>query len=167
MKRVYLPAILFLFFIIEGTIMQVIAPENYGSAIVLVPRFTMIIIVFVALYVSIPLAVFYAIVIGLLYDVIYTDFIGIYMFSMAVTAYIVGQSAKVMHINAIVGMLVSFVTVIVLDFLVYGVYTLIGFVDMPIKLFMLERLLPSLLLNGVFFILIYVPMKKTIKKLRE
>lgn len=147
--------------------MQVIAPENYGSAIVIVPRFTMIIIIFIALYVSIPLAVLYAIVTGLLYDIIYTDFIGIYIFSMAVTSYVVGHSARIMHINAIVGMLVSFITVIVLEFLVYGVYTLIGFVDVPIQLLMLDRLLPSLLLNGVFFILIYVPMKKVIKKVRE
>lgn len=166
MKRVYLPIILLFFFIFEGTIMQVIAPENFGSQLVLIPRFTMIIIVFVALYLNVPIAVLYAMAFGLLYDVIYTDFIGIYMFSMAVTAYIVGQSAKIMHMNAIVGILVAFVTVLVLEFLVYGIYSLIGFVQLPIKWFMLERLFPSLVLNGSFFILIYVPMQKIIKKLK-
>ena len=167
MKRVYLPAILFLCFIIEGTIMQVIAPENFGSQLVLVPRFAMIVLILIALYVSIPLAVIYAIAAGLLHDIIYTDFIGIYMFSMAVAAYVVGQAAKVMHINAIVGLLVSFVTVIVLDFLIYGLYSLIGFIDFPLKLFLLERLLPSLILNGGFFILIFAPMKKVIKSVNE
>lgn len=147
--------------------MQVIAPENYGSPIVLVPRFTMIIIVLVALYMNIPLAVLYAIFVGLLYDIIYTDLIGIYMFSMAITAYIVGQSARVMHINAVVGLLISFVTVIVLDFQVYGLYSLVSYINLPFNLFIFERLIPSIILNGVFFILIYVPFKKVIKKLKE
>lgn len=167
MKRVYLPAIIFLAFIIEGTWMQVIAPENYGSSLTFIPRFTIILIVLIALFNQISLAVLYAVIFGLLYDIIYTDFIGIYMFSMAFTAYVVGQSARIMHINIIVGLLVSFVTVIVLDFMIYGLYTLIGFIDIPLKLFLLERLLPSLLVNGLFFVLIYKPMKKLIKALYE
>lgn len=145
--------------------MQVVVPENYSFGLVFIPRFTMMVIMFVALYINVPLAVTYAFATGLLYDIIYTDFIGIYLFSMALTAYVVSQSAKIMHVNAIVGTLAALVAVIVLEFLVYGVYTLIGFVDFPIKLFVLERLLPSVVVNSIFFILIYVPMQKLVKKL--
>ncbi len=143
--------------------MQIFTPENYGANMMLIPRFLIIIIVFIALHKSIPLAIVYATTFGLLYDIIYTDFIGIYMFTMALTTYLVGQSAKVVHINAIVGLVIAFVTVIVLDFQVYGIYMLIGIADLPIKYFLFERLIPSIVLNGVFLILMYIPMRKVMK----
>lgn len=166
MNRVYLPVIfiLFCFFIIEGTWMQIIAPENFGFDFVFIPRFTLMLIMFVALYINVPLAVTYALVTGFLYDIIYTDFIGIYLFAMALTTYVVGQSAKILHLNAVVGTLAALVAVIVLEFLVYGVYTLIGFIDYSLKSFLFDRVLPSLVLNCIFWILSYLPMKKLIKK---
>lgn len=166
LKRVYIPAILFCLFIIEGTWMQIASSENLGFDFVLIPRFTMLIIMFVALYINVPLAVTYALVAGFLYDIVYTDFIGIYLFAMALTIYVVGQSAKILHVNAVVGTLAALAAVIVLELLVYGVYTLIGFVDHSLKLFFLKRVLPSLALNGIFFVLSYVPMKKLAKKLK-
>ncbi|PWA10710.1 rod shape-determining protein MreD [Pueribacillus theae] len=165
MKRIFLPLLLFFFFVFEGTVMQVVAPENYGSELVLVPRFTMVIIVLVAIYHSIPKAVVYAIVTGLLYDIIYTDLVGVYMFSMAITAYIVGQSAKIIHVNVIVGLLLTMIAIAILDFQVYGLYTLVGIVQLPIKLFLYERLFPSLILNSGFFILMFFPIRKLIDKI--
>lgn len=164
MNRVYLPVILFCLFIIEGTWMQIIAPENFGFEFVLIPRFILMIIMFVALYMNVPLAVTYAFVAGFLYDIIYTDFIGIYLFAMALTTYVVGQSAKILHLNVVVGTLAALVAVVVLEFLVYGLYTLIGFIDYAMESFLLERLLPSLILNGIFWILSYLPMKKLVIK---
>jgi len=164
LNRVYLPVILFCLFIIEGTWMQIASSENFGFGFVLIPRFTLMVIMFAALYINVPLAVTYALVAGFLYDIIYTDFIGIYLFAMALTTYVVGQSAKIMHLNAVVGTLAALVAVVVLEFLVYGLYTLIGFVDYALKPFLLERVLPSLVLNGIFWILSYLPMKKLVKK---
>src|SRR5690606_1811856 len=113
--------------------MQIASSENLGFDFVLIPRFTMLIIMFVALYINVPLAVTYALVAGFLYDIVYTDFIGIYLFAMALTIYVVGQSAKILHVNAVVGTLAALAAVIVLELLVYGVYTLIGFVDHSLK----------------------------------
>ena len=143
------------------------APERFGFDTVVVPHFVMIIILFVAIYVSIPQAIVYSIFAGLLYDVVYTDLIGVYMFSMAVTTYVIALCAKVIHTNVIVGLLFVLIAETMLDFMIYGIYTLVGIVNMPVNVFLFERLFPSFILNGVFFILLYFPMRRLTDQLKE
>ena len=139
--------------------MQVVSPKNFGFELSFVPRFVMIMIVFVALYTSVSKTLFYAVIFGFLYDVIYTDLIGVYMFSMALAGYLICTLAKPLHVNSITGLLFALIAVVLLEFLVYGLYTLVGIADLSIHHFLTTTLYPSLVVNGVFFILIYYPMR--------
>lgn len=167
MRRIVLPLLVFFFFIFEGTVMQVFSPQAFGFETVIVPRFVMVMIVFIAMYFSMSKTLVYAIVVGILYDLIYTDLIGVYLFSMAFSAYVISLCTKVIHTNSIVGLLFSLISVTILDFLVYGIYTLIGIADLPVTVFLSERLFPSLIVNGVFFILMYYPMRRLFEKMKE
>lgn len=165
MGRVLLPCLIFVFFISEGTVMQVFSPENYEFEMVLVPRFAIILIMIIAVHKSLSEALLYGIVAGLLYDILYTDFIGVYTFSMGVSAYIAGLSAKVIHVNLITGIGLSIVVVALLDIQVFGLYSIIGFIKMPFKVFLYDRLFPSLVLNSIFFILAYYPFRRLIVRI--
>ncbi|MGO4888567.1 rod shape-determining protein MreD [Anaerobacillus sp. MEB173] len=160
MIRFLLPFFVFLLFIIEGTVVQVFTPERFGSEIFFVPRFVMVVIVFIAIFLGRTTATFYGIVVGLFYDLIYTDLVGVYLFSMGFVGYVTALTYDVFQRSLFLVIFVSLLGVAILDYLVYGLYTIVGIATTPHQLFLYERLLPSIIFNGVFTIIISYSLRK-------
>ncbi|TLS39244.1 rod shape-determining protein MreD [Pseudalkalibacillus caeni] len=167
MRQVILPALMFLFFILEGTVMQVFAPEQYGMEISLIPRFALAIILLASIVISPGYGVLYGIVFGLLNDLVYSDLIGIYMFSMGLIAYIIGYISKIFHINIFVALVLSLLGISMLEFLVYEFFLLLDRTTLPFDSFLYDRFLPTLVLNGVFVLLIYYPIRGLLFELSD
>ncbi|WLD92239.1 rod shape-determining protein MreD [Alkalihalobacillus sp. AL-G] len=160
MIRFLLPFITYLLFIFESTVMQVFTPQHMDNDTILVPRLVMIMIGFIAMYLSPMRGVLYGIAFGLLYDLIYTDLIGVYMFSMGLTAYLTAFIARYFHGNIFVTLFILLVGISAFEITVYGLYTLIGVAEVMWDTFVYQRYLPTLLLNGVFVVLVYYPLRK-------
>jgi rod shape-determining protein MreD len=160
MHSILLALLTFFVFIFEGTVMQILIPEQIGDNIVLIPRFTMIIVGFIAIYLTPGRGIVYGLIFGLLYDIIFTNLIGVYTFSIAFVAYVLVFIARFFHGNLFITLVVSLIGVSMLEFLVYGLFTLIGLIDVQIDIFAYQRLFPSLLLNGAFVLIVYFPLKK-------
>ncbi|RXI98402.1 rod shape-determining protein MreD [Anaerobacillus alkaliphilus] len=160
MQRFLLPFIIFLLFIIEGTIMQIITPERFGSDYIIIPRFAFVVVIIVAIFFGRTTGTVYALVLGLLQDVIYTHVLGVYMFSMAFITYLLGFSFKVFQKNLFLLIITAVFGTILLDYLVYGIYSMIGITTILHNLFFYERLMPSLIVNTVFLIIFSFPLRK-------
>jgi rod shape-determining protein MreD len=160
MIRFLLPFITYLLFIIESTVMQVFTPQHMDNDTILVPHLVMIMIGFIAIYLSPMRGLAYGIAFGLLYDLIYTDLIGVYMFSMGLTAYLTAFIARYFHGNLFVTLFVQLVGISALEVTVYGLYTLIGVAHVMWDTFVYQRFLPTLLLNGVVVVLVYYPLRR-------
>lgn len=165
MIRVWLPLLTFFFFVFDGTVMEVFSSHWFGATYELVPRFAMVMILFIALYINRPTAVIYGLIFGLLTDIVYTEIVGVYFFSMAFTAYLIASIASTFRPNLFSTFLLGILGVILLEFQVYGLYTIIGVAETPLRAFLYDRLFPSLLLNGVFIILMYFPLRKLFRAL--
>ncbi|MFB5662876.1 rod shape-determining protein MreD [Alteribacillus sp. HJP-4] len=162
MIRFILPALLFLLFIIESTWFQIFFPPSSGDAYVLVPRFTLIIVVLAGIYRGPFQAVLLGVAVGALYDFVFIDIIGIYMFSFGFTAYI--SSFTMYSIRESYGwqMLILIGAIFIFEWMTYGFYYVIGYTDIIFEEFFVTRLLPSLILNGLAAMLFLIPVKKMI-----
>ena len=77
------------------------------------------------------------------------------------------QFKKLLHVNFLVTLLLVFYALIVCEFLIYGTYLLIGVIDLPIKEYLMERLTPTVLMNLLFFLLIFPYFSKKLTKWKE
>ncbi|RCK12109.1 rod shape-determining protein MreD [Bacillus licheniformis] len=66
-------------------------------------RFLLLVLVFMTAYVNQPFAITYGFIFGLLYDINYTDLLGVYMFGFAGICYLSSKAFKVLQTNALVG----------------------------------------------------------------
>jgi rod shape-determining protein MreD len=164
--RVWLPVLTFFFFVFDGTVMQVIFPEGTGTPYVLIPRFTTVLILFIAFFMTRPTALVYGLIFGFLTDIVYSDIIGVYFFSMAFTAYLMASISKIFRRNLLATFLLGLLGIVLLEFQVYGMYSIVGITRVSLNEFLYDRLFPSLVLNGLFIIVMYVPMKKLFAAIR-
>lgn len=167
MKKILLPFLIYLAFISESSLVQAFLPHENSMDWQLIPRFSMVMILFVAIYLNTTYGLLYGLAFGLLTDLLYTDIIGVYLFSMAATAYITSIFSRYLFGNLIVTLLLSIVGVSILEFFVYGLNSLIGISNQTIDVFLYKRLLPTLILNGLFAILIYYPFVKQLNQIKD
>jgi rod shape-determining protein MreD len=167
MKKILLPFLIYLAFISESSLVQAFLSHDHNMDWEIIPRFSMVMILFIAMYLNTTYGLLYGLGFGLLTDLLYTDIIGVYLFSMAATAYIISVFSRYLFGNLIVTLFLSIIGVAILEFLVYGLNSLIGISNQPIDLFLFKRLLPTLILNGLFAILIYYPYVKQLTRIKE
>lgn len=167
MKRVLLIGTLFVLFLIEGTVFQVFAPEHYGFDFQLIPRFVTVIVVMIGMIMSPAYGVIYGIGFGLLHDLIYTDLVGVYMFGISVAAYIIGYLSKVFQLNWFTVLVLGLLGFSLVEFYVYELFSLINVTDVSFHSFFYDRYLPSMILNGVFLLVVYYPVKQLLEELSE
>lgn len=161
-RTLFLPVIIFLLFIFEGTVIPVILPDNYGSEFLIVPRFAFLIVIFVAIFLGRSTGTIYGLVLGLFQDVIYTHILGIYIFSMGLIAYLLGFSFKIFQRNIFLLIITAILGTILLDYLVYGINLAVGITDLAHERFLQERLFPSLLVNSTFLIIFAPFLRKSL-----
>ncbi|KGA97606.1 cell shape-determining protein [Alkalihalobacillus alcalophilus ATCC 27647 = CGMCC 1.3604] len=172
MSRYYLSLLLFFVFIVEGTIFQFITQAIEGQFIV-VARFIVVLLVFIGIYLGRSSSIFYGLIFGLLYDVVYTDLLGVYLFGFGLTCYLFSLSFKRVQDSLVLPLLLSVVAVCFIEFYQYGLFLLIDITEMPVSTFLEIRLWPTLIGNLCFAIIMYYPIKKLVahivqqSKLRE
>ncbi|WP_409301938.1 rod shape-determining protein MreD [Peribacillus sp. SCS-155] len=164
MSRFILPLLALIFFISESMYSNLFAGAFFGNDRILVPRFLMIFISFVTIYASRKWGIYYGLVLGIAFDVVYTEVLGIYTFLFPVLAFLVSKTMKMMHANLLIAALVSLFFVGVLEVAVYEINLLIHVADMNFTEFALNRLVPTLLLNLIFILIVSLPLRMVIEK---
>lgn len=160
MKRFLLAFIIFFAFLFESIFVELVPVERFGIDRIFVPRFMIVLIMLISFFYNRNKAVLYAVIFGLLFDIIYTDIIGVYMFSFPIIVYVISYSMKVLHTNLLVVFFVVLIGITLLEGVVYGIYYLVNVAQLDWTRFIFDRLFPTLVLNGVFLIIVYYPMKK-------
>ncbi|MFC7393192.1 rod shape-determining protein MreD [Scopulibacillus cellulosilyticus] len=167
MNHVKLFLILFVLFLIQGTVMTVFSPEWFGFNMAVIPHFILVAVMLIAFFLNRGTAVKYGVVFGFLIDIIYTNVWGVYAFCIAFTAYLMSYLTKVFHMNLIVVLFISMIGVCFLELEVYGIYSIVGLTNVPFVHFLEFRLPPTAALNGVFTIIAFYPMRRFLGRMRE
>ncbi|ALC81852.1 MULTISPECIES: rod shape-determining protein MreD [Bacillus] len=147
MRRILLPFLMIFMLISDSLYVEFVRLPFVSEDQMAVPRFLLLALVFMAAYINQRHAVVYGLIFGLLYDINYTQILGVYMFGYAALCYLLSKAFKVLQTNAFVVIVLSVIAVAVLEFYVYGVQLVITPSILSFNAFVIERLLPTLALN--------------------
>ncbi|GGM27342.1 hypothetical protein GCM10011351_11470 [Paraliobacillus quinghaiensis] len=167
MSRLFLPLFLLLLLVLEGVALDFIPSQIIENDWILVAHWLFIFLVLMTLFYDLEhtyYSVLFAIIFGLMVDIVYTNVIGVYMFMYGFTIYFVHGMSKMLHTNFFVAFLLSAVGISVVDFGIYLIYSFIGISQMDSSVYFTNRLLPSLVANLIFFLILYVSLKKKMVK---
>jgi rod shape-determining protein MreD len=157
---------MFVLFLIEGTIAQVFASEVWGLPWFIVPRFVLVGIVFIGLYAGRRQALYFGLFFGLLYDVVYAEVIGVYAFTMAVLGYLAGLTSRYFHQSWLLFFVNVLLAVLINEWLVYQMYHLFNMASMSAGGLLLKEVIPTVIFNAIFALLIFRPTHKLFARFR-
>ena len=162
MIRFIIPLIAVLLFFFEPVFSLFSPIEVSGNLYILVPRFVIVYLIFIAVYYSRQRAIIYGIVFGLLYDVFYIDIIGLYAFLYPVICYFAAFIIRYVHKHIITVIFLALLLVALLEVLSYGFVTMIAITSIEPEVFMATRLMPTMIANSLFIIMFGWIFKKLI-----
>lgn len=167
MKRVLLPLLLFFIVVLEGVALKLLPASIVMGSTYMIPHWVFIILLFYAMFYDKEetyYSVIYAAVFGLLIDLIYTDVLGVYMFSYALVIYGLHEFKKILHGNIMVAILLGIIGLVSVDLLIHTIYFVIGISKVMWSTYFVYRLIPTVLANLLFLIPAYPLMAKQLKK---
>jgi len=165
MKWGILATILAGVFILEGTVIQIFIAEVIGSAFHFLPRFGLVIIIFISLYLGRRKAFFIGLVYGLFIDLLYGDVIGAYAFSMAVIPYLCALAYQYFQLNVLLVLITVFIGVYVHEIIGYVMLDLFGLTGS--EPFGWTEYIPTAILNTLFTAIIYRPLSIFLETMGE
>lgn len=158
---------LFFLFLIEGTVVPLYEPNAWGIDLYLIPRFVLVTVIFIALYMGRKYGLWLGFLFGLLQDILFSDVIGVYTFTMSFIGYFSGLAFLYFHPSLVLLMLTIMACVFLHEGLVYGFFSLFEVADKPLQTALIFDFLPTTLLNVLFALLIYVPLIRLLEYVRE
>lgn len=154
MIRYVIPILAVILFFLEPVFGLFSPLELNGEYRYLIPRFLIMYLIFISIYYSRNHAMVYGLVFGLLYDVVYIDIIGLYSFLYPLICLIASFIVKYIHQHLLVTTVISLVLVAGLEFALFQFFTLIGLRDISLQIFVRERLIPTMIANSIFLVVL-------------
>jgi rod shape-determining protein MreD len=155
-------------FILEGSLLQWFIPEAWQSAVHVAPHFILILVLYIGLYKNRHTALVYGLAFGLLQDLIYySPMLGPQSFSMGLTGYLAGLAHRRIHNSIVVSIIVIASCHLLYDLLVFGLYRLFRVTHLDLQWMFFHQMLPSMLINLLFALAIYVPVRNYFEKTAE
>jgi|SRR5690625_1536560 len=170
MSRIYFSVILLILLALEGVALDFLPVAIIESDSVIISHWVFIFIFYIALYYDTENTyngVILAIIFGLLIDIVYTDVLGVYMFAYFVAIYIIFIMGRSLQINLLGAIILGIVGIVIVDFIIYFIYYFIGVTYMTINHYAYYRLLPTVLANVIFVIILYPLLSKRLKRWQE
>ncbi|RNF40945.1 rod shape-determining protein MreD [Planococcus salinus] len=154
MIRLLIPAIGLVLFFLEP-VFGLFSPLHLGDDYYyVVPRFLLMYLIFVSIYYSRKQAVLYGLFFGLLYDVFFIDIIGLYSFLYPMLCLMAAEAVKSIQQNLLVTTALTIGLIALFEFVLYQFFVLISLTSMPLPVFLETRLVPTVMTNFVFLIML-------------
>jgi len=157
MRRVYLPLIIFIVLVLEGVALELLPVKMFGDLFI-ISHWVLVCLIYVTIFYDSEetnFTLFYAFLFGLLIDIVYTNILGVYMFTYAITIYIIKKLTRLFQSNLLSTILFGILGITLTDILIYLIFTVIEITELPWQDYFIYRLLPTILANIVFLIIIY------------
>lgn len=167
MRKFLLPLFFLFLFVFESVFVQLFPGGAIHNDWIIVPHFLIVAIFFLTLYGGEKKGILYGFIFGLLFDIVYTEIIGIYLFLYPFTAYLVTKMMKVLQTNIFLGSFMALTGVALLEIGSYEMNFLIHITNMDFKTFLSIRLFPTLLLNAAFIVVAAYPLKRYFERFSE
>lgn len=157
MNRIVL--LMFLVFILEGTVMPWIIPAGFGHRIM--PHFVFVIVIFSGLYSRRHLALLLGVSFGMLQDIVYFGhLLGINAFFMGLMGYFTGVLFERRRSTIMMAISVIGFACLLYDSVIYFIYSVFRITSESYAWALIDHILPSLFLQLAFALACYVPVRK-------
>lgn len=159
MSKLYAPFILFLLIVLQGVTQSFIPASAIEAGWIIVSHSVFSFLILFKLFYDLEntyYSLIWALVAGLMIDIVYTDIIGVYMFTYVVMIYFVHGMRKWLQANFYVSILLAIVSLGLVDFILYFIYQLIDIAHMELAEYVSFRLLPTLGVNSILFLIFYL-----------
>ncbi|HJV44307.1 MAG TPA: rod shape-determining protein MreD [Bacillota bacterium] len=158
-----LTVILLALLVLEGTILQIFS-HTWGSSVLPVPRFGLVVLIFISLYIGRRRAFFIGLVFGMIQDILYSDVIGVYAFAMAIVPYTCALIYQYFQQNVFLIVITVFFSVFIHENLIFFIFHLFGLIDDSYRWL---EMIPTALLNSAFAILAFRPLSRFLENMDE
>ncbi|MFD1705574.1 rod shape-determining protein MreD [Siminovitchia sediminis] len=167
MKRFILPLVTVVCFYADSLYVEFFPSFSLISDWVVTPRFLLVVLILMGIYYYRNVTLIYAAIFGLLFDIYYTGLIGVYLFLFPISIYIASKMTKVLQINVFTAGLITIVMLSLVEILVYVLNLFLFNVQVATSPFVFDRLLPTLFMNLVFYLLIFFPFTIWLQKRKK
>lgn len=158
--NLFVPLTLLTALLFDGIIASVFSTQLYTATSDMVPRLIIICIILFSFYVDRKYMIFFGILFGLLYDSYYVGILGLYTSLFPIIIYLSDKMRKILNPNLLVLVMILIIHISLVETLLYGFYSVIDLTAIDFSLFLANRLGPTLLLNSIFLLVLYYPVKK-------
>lgn len=165
MKRHYTWLLLLGLLLLQGAVMPWVLPASWQSVTYVVPHFTLTAVLFLGLFAGRHAALVYGIIFGLLQDFLfYGTMLGVYSFGLGLTGYLAGLTQRRLPGGLLYSMAIVGLGQFLFDSINYGLNRLFNITRWSFDQALTLQMLPSLLFNLAFALLIYVPARKLLER---
>lgn len=167
-NRYLLPIYIMIAFYLDGSISLLGQIWLYTPDYTIISRLFMLVLVLTAFILPEETRLpWYAIGIGLIYDLYYTGMLGMYTFAVPLIMYVVRYLKQYLPDSPFFIALVYLISLTLLETVIYLFNRMAGIVTtIPVD-FISNVLAPTIALNLVFFIFLYLPIKYLLLKLKS
>ncbi|MDF2682002.1 MAG: mreD [Brevibacillus sp.] len=167
MPRFVLTLTMLVLFVLEGTVVQVIATATWGLSWMTVPRFALVCCILISMFLGRREGLYYGLAFGFLQDVLYGQVIGIYSVSMMVASYFAGLIVLLFQRGFGMVFVTSALILFGHEWLLYSMFRLFSVAPYDVQWMLTRQILPSVILNVIFSLLIYVPIMRMCNKIQD
>ncbi|WP_047984039.1 rod shape-determining protein MreD [Ornithinibacillus californiensis] len=167
MRHIFLPLILLLLVVFEGVALDILPSSLIDGDLMITPHWVLIFLVLIAMFYDRKdsyISIIYALIFGLLMDIAYTGILGVYMFSYGLVIYFIHELRNLLHSNIYSALLFGIIGIIIAELVINLIYYFVGIMDAEWMDYVMSRLIPSILANSIFLLIIYPMFAKRLEK---
>ncbi|MDF9844004.1 MULTISPECIES: rod shape-determining protein MreD [unclassified Paenibacillus] len=166
MRRSVLILLLFLLFIVQGTIVPWLLPDVWEMRVI--PNLVFIVILFVTVYHHRHTALILGLSFGMLHDVVfYGRILGAHSFAMGLSAYLIGLVFQLPRAPLPLMMTVVLLGSLLEDSILFGIYSVFNLNREPYNWSLLNHMLPTMLFHFAVGLLLYIPVRRQLELLKK
>ncbi|AIQ48960.1 rod shape-determining protein MreD [Paenibacillus sp. FSL R7-0273] len=166
MRRSVLILLLFLLFIVQGTLLPWLLPNVWQMRII--PNLVFIVILFVTIYHHRHTALILGLSFGMLHDVVfYGRILGAHSFAMGVSAYLIGLLFQLPRAPLPLMMTVVLLGSLLEDSILFGIYSVFNLNREPYNWALLNYMLPTMLFHFAVGLLLYIPVRRQLELIKN
>ncbi len=167
MKKGILPLLMIGLFYSDSLFMAFFPENAFQGTYIPVPRFFLMGLLFMAAFFNRNSAIKYGFLFGFLFDMFYTGLLGAYMFFLPLIVFMSSKLTKWLHNTLPVFLIIVLFDLVALEMLIYGLNVLVQRTEFSFEEFAYVRLLPTLILNALFYIVFSIPLRKAFLKIKS
>ncbi len=170
MRKTSLIIALFSLLVLEGVALELLPGNLLNLSIIIIPHWILVFLIMLSFFYEEKNPqdfIIYAIIFGLLVDIVYTNTLGVYMFAYGLALYTATLLKRILQENVVMTIFTTIIAIVLAEAVISGIYTVLGITSVYWMDNLTLRLIPTIIANIVFLLVIYPIVKIILIRLKN